>query len=87
MISRRGAHLQGGIIIEREKSVPSHKMTNFSTSQNIIEKALGIKKINIHTAGMGAITPEISFEGLVDSREPKRLLSNIIEGSNKSRDE
>lgn len=78
-ITDKGAYFSGGIIIRKQKFVPSYKITNIVTSQNIIERALGINKIGIQTAGMGGYArPEIVFEGLVNSEEPADILRKMV---------
>ncbi len=78
-ITDKGAYFSGGIIIRKQKFVPSYKITNIVTSQNIIERALGINKIGIQTAGMGGYArPEIVFEGLVNPTEPADILRDLL---------
>ena len=59
---------EGGILLRRLRSVPFYKITNFSLSQNIGERLLGLFSLNIHTAGTGTTVPEIKFVGLKDSK-------------------
>lgn len=65
----------GGIILRKIRSVPFHKITDASISQNIIERILGIYKVNIHTAGTGTHRPEIQFVGI---REPEKAQSLVL---------
>ena len=67
---------EGGILMRRIKSVPFHKVTDVSISQNIVERALGIAKANIQTAGTGMRFPDIQFTGL---RNPEKPQGAIVE--------
>jgi uncharacterized membrane protein YdbT with pleckstrin-like domain len=67
---------KGGIIIRRIRSVPYHKITDASISQNIIEAAVGISKVNIHTAGTSSFKAEIQFVGV---GEPERAQSLVLQ--------
>ena len=77
---------RGGIILRRERSVPYHKITDVEISQNIIERALGIPKVNVFTPGTGSTTAspfggqraEISFVGLRDSESPAATINQIL---------
>lgn len=65
---------EGGILMKRIKSVPYHKVTDVSISQNIVERILGIARANIHTAGTGMQHPEIQFSGLSDPEKPQSIV-------------
>lgn len=65
---------EGGILLRRIKNVPYHKITDVSISQNIFERALGLSKVNIHTAGTGMQKAEIQFVGLTDSEKPQSII-------------
>jgi len=67
--------LEGGILLKKIKSVPYHKITDVSIYQNIIERAVNISTLNIHTAGTGVQIPEIRFFGL---RNPEKTQSIIV---------
>lgn len=69
---------EGGILLKKIKSVPYHKVTDVSIFQNIIERALGISTVNIHTAGTGVQIPEIRFFGLRDPEKPHLIVVNEL---------
>lgn len=79
----------GGILRRVERSVPYHKVTDVETSQNIVERAFGISKLNIFTPGTASVMPtpfspfggqraEISFVGLADSETPAETINEIL---------
>ena len=70
--------LEGGILLKKIKSVPYHKVTDVSIYQNIIERALGISTLNIHTAGTGVQIPEIRFFGLRQPERPQIIIINEL---------
>lgn len=77
---------RGGILRRIERSVHYHKVTDVETSQNIVERALGISTLNIFTPGTGSMvaTPfggqraEISFVGLKDSETPAATINEVL---------
>ena len=73
---------EGGILLRRVKSVPYHKITDVSVSQNILERILGISKLNIHTAGTGIPSPEIQFVGLTDPEMPQSIIMERLRAFN-----
>ena len=82
-ITDKGISCSGGIIVREDKFVPFSKITDIKTSQNIIERVLGISTISIQTAGQtitqnGYSIPEIMLEGLEDAEKPKQLLYQFI---------
>ena len=70
--------LEGGILLRKIKSVPYHKITDVSISQNIIERMLGISTLNVHTAGTGMQIPEIRFVGLGEPEAPHSIIVNEL---------
>ena len=70
--------LEGGILLKKIKSVPYHKITDVSIFQNIIERALDISTVNIHTAGTGVQIPEIRFFGLRTPEKPHAIIVNEL---------
>lgn len=76
---------EGGIILRKIKSVPYHKVTDVSISQNIIERALGISKTNVHTAGTGMQRPEIQFVGLAHPENPQSVIVKRLRSFQTSR--
>ena len=70
--------LEGGILLKKIKSVPYHKVTDVSIYQNIIERALGITTLNVHTAGTGVQIPEIGFFGLRQPEKPHLIIVNEL---------
>ena len=75
---------QGGIIKRIERSVYYHKVTDVERSQNIIERILGISKLNIFTPGTSSRgqnafeKAEISFVGLKDNEAPAETINGIL---------
>ncbi|MHC4200147.1 MAG: PH domain-containing protein [Planctomycetota bacterium] len=77
---------KGGILLRIERSVPYHKVTDVEMRQNIIERILGISKLNIFTPGTASVvnTPfggpraEISFVGLADSETPAATINETL---------
>ena len=65
---------EGGIIQKKIKSIYYYKITDITIAQNIIEKVLGISRVQIHTASMGTRIPEIEFVGLRDSKKPQVII-------------
>ena len=76
---------EGGIILKRIKSVPYHKVTDVSISQNIIERVVGISKANVHTAGTGMHRPEIQFVGLTEPEKSQSIVVNRLRGFQSNR--
>jgi len=70
--------LEGGILLKKIKSVPYHKVTDVSIYQNIIERALGITTLNVHTDGTGVQIPEIRFFGLRQPEKPHLIIVNEL---------
>jgi uncharacterized membrane protein YdbT with pleckstrin-like domain len=85
-ITNQRCVFRGGILRRIERSVPYHKVTDVETSQNIVERALGISTLNIFTPGTGSMTAtpfggqraEISFVGLTDSETPAATINEIL---------
>ena len=76
---------RGGILLRIERSVPYHKVTDVEMSQNIVERMLGISKLNIFTPGTGSMAgggqrAEISFVGLADNETPAATVNEILRG-------
>ncbi len=77
---------RGGILQRIERSVPYHKVTDVEMRQNIVERVLGISKLNIFTPGTASVvnTPfggpraEISFIGLADSETPAATINETL---------
>ncbi len=86
-ITSRRCVFHGGILLEVERSVPYHKITNVETSRNIIERAVGISRPNLIAPGTGGARSgldrlaEISFVGLRDSETPAWTVSNMLRSS------
>ena len=70
---------QGGIIKRIRRSVSYDKITDVEISQNILERFLGIGRINVHTASMGTQKSEISFVGLKDAEAPLTDINSNME--------
>lgn len=74
----------GGIIKRIERSVYYHKVTDVERSQHIIERILGISKLNIFTPGTSSRgqsafeKAEISFVGLKDNEVPAEAINGIL---------
>ena len=76
----------GGILRRVERSVPYHKITDVEMSQDIVERVLGISRLNIFTPGTGSIATsstgaqraEICFVGLKDNETPAATINNIL---------
>lgn len=84
-ITDRGIYFNGGIIVRKQKFVPFFKITNVDTTQNIVERMLGINRLGFQTAGAGAQQrPEIVFDGIEDIEKPKQLVYQCIEKTKKS---
>jgi putative membrane protein len=66
--------IAGGILLRKMKSVPYHKITDISITQNLIERLLGISSLNVHTAGTGTNRPEIRFFSLHNPERPQSIL-------------
>lgn len=77
--------LEGGILLRKIKSVPYHKITDVSISQNILERVLGISKANVHTAGTGMQRPEIQFVGLINPERPQSIIVKELRAFKSSR--
>jgi len=73
-ITNQRCVFEGGIIVKTTRAIPFHKITDISITQNIIENALGISRLNIHTASTGQNKPEISFLGLKDPQAPQEVI-------------
>ncbi len=77
----------GGILRRVERSVPYHKITDVEMSQNIVERILGMSRLNIFTPGTassygsypgGGQRAEISFVALRDSETPAHTINQIL---------
>ena len=75
----------GGILRRVERSVPYHKVTDVQITQHIVERILGISKLQIFTPGtastpspFGGQLAEISFVGLEDSETPAATVNGIL---------
>lgn len=84
-ITSKGVHFKGGIFWKFDKFVSYRKVTNISSEQGIVEQAVKLSHINIHTAGQltgaqGRALPEITIEGLPaeTNRKILELLRNKI---------
>lgn len=78
-ITNQRCVFQGGIIKKIRRSVSYDKITDVEISQNIVERLLGIARINIHTASMGNHKSEISFVGLKDAEIPLTDINSNME--------
>jgi len=72
--------LEGGILLKKIKSVPFHKVTDVSIYQNIIERALSVSTLNVHTAGGGVQIPEVRFFGLRQPERPHMIIVKELKG-------
>ena len=77
-ITSKGVHFKGGIFWKFDKFVSYNKITNISSEQGIIEQAVKLSHVNIHTAGQlsgprGMPVPEITIEGLPQDKASKVL--------------
>ncbi len=77
----------GGILRRVERSIPYHKVTDVEMSQNIVERILGMSRLNIFTPGTastygsypgGGQRAEISFVALRDSETPANTINEIL---------
>jgi len=81
-ITEKGVYFMGGLLVKKQKSVPFHKITNVTISQNIIEQIFNLHKIGFQTAGAGGVAvPEIRFEGIIDAQTPKNIVEQFIVAS------
>lgn len=81
----------GGILRYRERSIPYHKITDVELSRNILERILGISSIRIFTPGTSSSfswgpfgsgqSPELKYEGLVESEEPTESINVQVRDS------
>jgi uncharacterized membrane protein YdbT with pleckstrin-like domain len=74
IITNERVIIAGGILLRKMKSVPYHKITDISITQNIIERLLVISSLNVHTAGTVTDKPEIRFFGLDSPENPQSIL-------------
>ncbi len=66
--------------------MPYHKITDVESSQNIIERIIGISSLKIFTPGtaslptspFGGERAEIMFVGLVDNETPANTINEIV---------
>lgn len=87
-VSNQRCVFRGGIIVRVERSVPYHKVTDVEMRQNIVERMLGISKLNIFTPGTASVVnspfggprAEISFVGLADSETPAATINETLRG-------
>ena len=85
-VTNRRCVFRGGILVRVERSVPYHKVTDVERRQSIVERILGISRLNIFTPGTASVATspflgqgaEISFVGLKDSETPAATINDLL---------
>lgn len=68
--------IQQGIIFKNYSYIPYDRIQNIEISMGVLDRALGLSSINIHTAGIGGVA---SAEGIISGIEKGRALVLVKE--------
>lgn len=60
--------IRSGVFSRREREIPLHRVQNVDTSQNLVQRVLGIVDVSVETAGGGATEARLRYLSVEGSR-------------------
>jgi uncharacterized membrane protein YdbT with pleckstrin-like domain len=63
-----------GVLNKVRKTIPLDKVTDLSLTQGIVERRLGLWRLNVQTASSGHAVPEASLFALTDPKAFRRMV-------------